>query len=53
MRNATTVLESEEAKDCSRTLRNRARLCANKNLLFCYRELDYYRFNDFSKPEAL
>lgn len=26
MRNATTVLESEEAKDASRTLLNRARL---------------------------
>jgi hypothetical protein len=38
MRKATTVLESEQAKDRAATLRNRARLGANKNLLFWYRE---------------
>jgi hypothetical protein len=53
MRNATTVLESEEAKDASRTLLNRARLGANKNLPIWYRELDRYHLGDFSKPEAL
>jgi hypothetical protein len=39
MRNATTVLESEQAKDRAATLRNRARLGANENVLFWYREL--------------
>jgi SAM-dependent methyltransferase len=53
MRNATTVLESEQAKDRAATLRNRARLGANKNLLFWYRELYRDQFRDFSKPEAL
>jgi hypothetical protein len=34
MRNATALLESEQAKDRAATLRNRARLGANKNPLF-------------------
>jgi len=34
MSNATTVLPGEQAKDRAATLRNRARLGANKNLLF-------------------
>ena len=38
MRGAT-AWESEEAKDRAATLRNRARLGANKNLLFWYRKL--------------
>jgi hypothetical protein len=45
MRNATTVLESKEAKDASRTLLNRARLGANKNLPIWYRELARVIFN--------
>jgi hypothetical protein len=53
MRNETTVLESEQAKDRVATLRNRAQLGANKNLLFWYRELYRYQFRDFSKPTAL
>ena len=53
MRNATTVLESEQAKDRVTTLHNRAQLGANKNLLFWYRELCRYQFRDFSKPTAL
>jgi len=53
MRNATTVLESEQAKDRVATLRDRAQLGANKNLLFWYRELYRYQFRDFSKPKAL
>ena len=39
MNNATTVLQSEHAKDRAATLRNRAQLGANKNLLFWYRKL--------------
>ena len=53
MSNATTVLESEQAKDRAATLCNRARLAANKNLLFWYRELYRDQFKDFSNPAAL
>lgn len=53
MSNATTVLESEQAKDRAATLRNRARLAANKNLLFWYRELYRDQFKDFPDPAAL
>jgi hypothetical protein len=53
MSNATTVLESEQAKDRAATLRNRARLGANKNLLFWYRELYRDQFKDFPNPAAL
>ena len=53
MSNATTVLESEQAKDRAATLRNRARLAANQNLLFWYRELYRDQFKDFSNPAAL
>jgi SAM-dependent methyltransferase len=49
----TTVLESEEAKDRAATLRNRARLGANKNLLFWYRELYHDQFKDFPDPATL
>ena len=35
----TIIVQSEEAKDRAATLRNRARLGVNKNLLFWYREL--------------
>lgn len=48
-----TVLQSEEAKDRVATLRNRARLAANKNLLFWYHELYKEQFKDFSNPAAL
>jgi SAM-dependent methyltransferase len=53
MSNATTVLESEQAKDRAATLCNRARLGANKNLLFWYRELYRDQFKDFANPAAL
>jgi len=53
MSNATTVLESEQAKDRAATLCNRARLAANQNLLFWYRELYRDQFKDFSNPAAL
>src|SRR5437764_10439364 len=50
MRNATTVLQNEEAKDRAATLRNRARLSANKNLLFWYRELYRDQFKHLPNP---
>src|SRR5207244_12662594 len=53
MSNATTVLESEQAKDRAATLCNRARLAANQNLLFWFRELYRDQFKDFSNPVAL
>jgi len=49
----TTLVQSEEAKDYAATLRNRARLAANKNLLFWYRELYRDQFKDFPNPAAL
>jgi SAM-dependent methyltransferase len=53
MRSATTVLQNEEAKDRAATLRNRARLSANKNLLFWYHELYRDQFKEFPNPAAL
>src|SRR5262245_56991391 len=53
MRSATTVLQNEEAEDRAATLRNRARLSANKNLLFWYRELYRDQFKGFPNPATL
>jgi SAM-dependent methyltransferase len=53
MRAASTVLQSQEAKDRAETLRNRARLGANKNLLFWYRELYRDQFRDLPNPATL
>jgi SAM-dependent methyltransferase len=53
MSGATSVLESDEAKDRTATLRNRARLGANKNLLFWYRELYRDQFRDLPNPATL
>jgi SAM-dependent methyltransferase len=53
MSGSTTILESEAAKDRAATLRNRARLGANQNLLFWYRELYHDQFKDFPNPAAL
>jgi len=53
MSSATTVLQSEQAKDRAITLRNRARLSTNKNLLFWYRELYRDQFKEFPNPVAL
>jgi SAM-dependent methyltransferase len=53
MSRSTTILESEEAKDRAATLRNRARLGANQNLVFWYRELYRDQFRDFPNPAAL
>src|SRR5213596_2383008 len=49
----TIIVQSEEAKDRTITLRNRARLGANKNLLFWYRELYRDQFKDFPNTAAL
>jgi hypothetical protein len=48
-----TAWESEEARDRATTLRNRARLEANQNLLFWYRELYRDQFKDLPDPESL
>ena len=53
MSNSTTVLKSEQAKDRAATLCNRARLGANKNLLFWYRELYRDQFKNLADPAAL
>lgn len=50
---SATVVQSEKDKDRAVTLRNRARLCANKNLLFWYGELYRDQFKDFPNPAAL
>src|SRR5216117_313765 len=50
---STIIVQSEEAKDRAITLRNRARLGANKNLLFWYRELYRDQFKGFPDPAAL
>jgi len=53
MSDASTVLRSQEAKDRAATLRNRARLGANKNLLFWYRQLYRDQFRDFPNSSIL
>ena len=50
---STTTVQSDEAKDHAVTLRNRARLGGNQNLLFWYRELYREQFRDFPNPSAL
>src|SRR5437762_14109638 len=47
------IVQSEEAKDRAATLRNRARLGANKNLLFWYRELYRDQFKNLPDPATL
>ena len=44
---------SEQLNDWAKTLRNRARLESNGNLLFWYRELYRDQFKDMPHPEAL
>jgi SAM-dependent methyltransferase len=53
MNSASTVSQSQETKDRAATLRNRARLGANKNLLFWYCELYRDQFGDFPNASAL
>ncbi len=50
---SSTILAQGEAKDRAATLRNRARLGTNRNLLFWYRELYRDQFKDFPDPGAL
>jgi SAM-dependent methyltransferase len=50
---SATAWESQEAKDRETTLRNRARLEANQNLLFWYRELYRDQFKNLPSPETL
>jgi SAM-dependent methyltransferase len=47
------TVECEETHDRAVTLRNRARLGANQNLLFWYRELYRDQFKDFRNPAML
>jgi hypothetical protein len=49
----TAIEQSEKTRDRVVTLRNRARLGANKNLLFWYRELYRDQFKAFPDPAAL
>ncbi|HJY54594.1 MAG TPA: methyltransferase domain-containing protein [Candidatus Udaeobacter sp.] len=49
----STVAQNQSSQDRVLTLRNRARLDANKNLLFWYRELYRDQFKDFPNPAAL
>jgi SAM-dependent methyltransferase len=53
MRSASTGLQNEEANDRAATLRNRARLSANNNLLFWYHELYRDQFKDLPNPATL
>ena len=50
---STITVQSDEAKDHAVTLRNRARLGGNQNLLFWYRELYRDQFRNFPNPAAL
>src|SRR5438132_1428167 len=47
------VGQSDTVQDCAVTLRNRAHLSANQNLLFWYRELYRDQFKGFPDPAAL
>jgi Methyltransferase domain len=49
----TTVAHRKKTEDRAVTLRNRARLGANQNLLFWYRQLYRDQFKDFHDPAAL
>jgi SAM-dependent methyltransferase len=53
MSDASPVLQSQEAIDRAATLKNRARLGANKNLLFWYSELYRDQFRDLPNPTTL
>jgi SAM-dependent methyltransferase len=53
MSSASTVLRGQQAEDRATTLRNRAQLAGNKNLLFWYRRLYRDQFRDLPNPQAL
>src|SRR5215475_5834471 len=48
-----TLVRSDHSEDRAATLRNRARLNANQNLLFWYQELYRDQFKDFAEPASL
>ena len=48
-----TIGQNNKEQDCAVTLRNRARLGANQNLLLWYRELYRDQFKGFPDPAAL
>jgi SAM-dependent methyltransferase len=48
-----TIGQTDKEQDCAVTLRNRARLGANQNLLLWYRELYRDQFKGFPDPAAL
>ncbi|MGH8102015.1 MAG: class I SAM-dependent methyltransferase [Chthoniobacterales bacterium] len=51
--NSVPVLATGEANDRATTLRNRARLRQNRNLLFWYQQLYRHQFNDFRAVDEL
>jgi hypothetical protein len=53
MSSPSTVLQGQGEEDQAATLRNRARLSANRNLLFWYRELYRDQFRDLPNPQTL
>jgi SAM-dependent methyltransferase len=53
MSSVSRVLQSQEVDDRAATLRNRARLITNKNLLFWYRELYRDQFRDLPNASRL
>jgi ubiquinone/menaquinone biosynthesis C-methylase UbiE len=53
VKDSTMTGQSEEAKDRATTLRNRARLGANQNLIFWYRQLCQDQFKEFADPATL
>ena len=53
MSSVSRVLQNQEADDRDTTLRNRARLSTNKNLLFWYRELYRDQFRDLPNASRL
>jgi SAM-dependent methyltransferase len=53
MSSVRTVLQGQQSEDRAATLRNRARLGANKNLLFWYRELYRDQFRGLPNPQTL
>src|SRR5436190_16072100 len=53
MNSVSRVLQSQEVDDRAATLRNRARLSTNKNLLFWYRELYRDQFRDLPNTSRL
>jgi SAM-dependent methyltransferase len=53
MSNLSIAPADHKAKDRAATLRNRARLTSNRNLLFWYRQLYRNQFREVSNPQSL